>query len=364
MIMKIAIVHDWLYGGGAEKVVEALHKIYPEAPIYTAFATDDWRKRLNGRVVTGYLGRWPFNRMHRFLPLLHQWWFKSLDLSEYDLVISSSGNGGAKFVSIKKPAIHINYCHSPTHFYWRKYDEYLDNPSIRPKWLARLGMKILVKRLKSNDYRAAQKVGYFIANSNHIAADIKKHYGRDSEVIHPPIDISRFMPMQSGMGSQTYIIWGRHVPYKRGDLAIEACNQLGRRLIVVSDGPFMKRMQALAGDKTEFSGWITDEEFNSYVKQSAAFLFPGEEDFGISPVEALAAGLPVIAYARGGALDYVVDAETGVLFDEQTVGSLAAAIQRFESMKFDEAAIKKFVRTEFAPEIFDRKIKAFVDRVS
>src|SRR3990167_8961662 len=165
---KVAIVHDWLYGGGAEKVVEQLHTLYPDSPIYTSYCTDEWRKRLDNKVVTGYLQNWPFSRLRKFLPLLRQWWFARLDLSDYDLIISSTGNGEAKFARGKK---HICYCHSPPHFYWRKYESYLRNPGFGAfDWLARIGLKLFVKPLRKRDYNAAQQVDAFIANSTHIQA--------------------------------------------------------------------------------------------------------------------------------------------------------------------------------------------------
>ena len=156
---KIAIVHDWLYGGGAEKVVLEIHKLYPEAPIYTSFCTDEWRRKLDNQVVTGYLQRWPFAKLRRFLPLLRQWWFARLDLGQYDIILSSSGNGEAKFARKSRPEqLHICYCHTPTHFYWRHYDEYIKRPSFRPRWLARLGLKTLVRPLKKRDFAAAQQL--------------------------------------------------------------------------------------------------------------------------------------------------------------------------------------------------------------
>jgi hypothetical protein len=159
--LRVALVHDWLYGGGAEKVVLELHKMFPDAPIYTSYCTDEWRHNLDNKVITGYLQNWPFSSLRKFLPLLRQRWFRTLDLSEFDIVISSSGNGEAKFVSVKEPAVHICYCHTPTHFYWRHYEQYLRNPGFRPYWLVRLALKVLVKPLRKRDYRAAQKVGYF-----------------------------------------------------------------------------------------------------------------------------------------------------------------------------------------------------------
>lgn len=382
---KVAIVHDWLYGGGAELVVEQLHLMYPEAPIYTSYCTPEWRARLDGKIITGYLQHWPFSALRKFLPVLRQHWFRGLDLSQFDIVISSSGNGEAKFVLPKKDKkkrrasttnyqisdmqrasdapsniheqdtkrpIHVCYCHTPTHFYWRKYEEYLKSPSFKPKWLARLGLRLLVKPLRKRDYQAAQSVDYFIANSSHIQNDIKKYYDRDSVVIHPPVNVSAFTnPKQqapnnkkgapsnikyqiSNIDKPRFILWGRHVPYKRFDLAIEACNTLQLPLTVVGSGPETENLKKIAGPTITFAGRVSDAELITLAHSADAFLFPGEEDFGIAPVEALAAGLPVIAYKSGGALDYVIEGKTGIFFEEQTQASLIRALQKFQQINF------------------------------
>lgn len=356
---KVAIVHDWLYGGGAEQVVEALHHLYPEAPIYTSYCTPEWREKLDGKVITGYLQHWPFANLRRFLPLLRQWWFKGLDLEDFDIIISSSGNGEAKFITKKQSrAVHICYCHIPTHFYWSKYEEYIANPSMRPRWLARLGLRILVKPLRKNDYAAAQRVDYFIANSTHTQRQIQKYYGRSSTVIHPPVDINRFTPSPSG-DRTGYVMWGRHVPYKRFDIAIEACNKLGADLTIIGSGPDTERLKSLAGPTIHFTGRISDKELVKYAQSARGFLFPNEEDFGISAVEALAAGTPVIAYARGGVLDIVQDSETGVLFQDQTVDSLIDAIKRFETLTFLPATLHRKAK-RFDKSLFDTKIRKIV----
>lgn len=369
---KVAIVHDWLYGGGAELVVEQLHKLYPEAPIYTSYCTDEWRQRLDNKVITGYLQNWPFARLRKFLPVLRQHWFKRLNLSGFDLVISSSGNGEAKF-ALPRPTTnhqrptHVCYCHTPTHFYWRKYEEYLKNPSFRPKWLVRLGLRLLVKPLRKRDYAAAQNVDYFIANSSHIQKDIKKFYGRDSIVIHPPIDTNVFKPRpttnpQSPTNPPRFITWGRHVPYKRFDLIIKACNQLQLPLTVVGKGPATAALKKLAGPTINFTGFISDTELATLTAAADGFIFAADEDFGISPVEAMAAGLPVIAYQSGGALDYVIEGKTGLFFNEQTTASLVAALQRFSKTSFQPARLQKQA-TSFSSERFRARLQSFITDV-
>ena len=327
---KIAIVHDWLYGGGAEKVIQELHRLYPEAPIYTSFCTDEWRQKLDNQVVTGYLQWWPFAKLRRFLPLLRQWWFARLDLSEYDIILSSSGNGEAKFARTSRPEqLHICYCHTPTHFYWRHYKEYLARPSFRPKWLARLGLKLLVRPLKKRDYQAAQAVDVFIANSSGIQADIQEFYGRDSVVVFPPVSNNYFTDLATKRAKKTTIpkrprvvSWGRIVPMKRLDLVIAACEQLGWQLDIMGSGPDVERLEQLAGPHTTLLGYVSDEDRERYIKEADLFIFASHEDFGIAPVEALAAGIPVVAYQAGGALDYIQPEKNGWFFDEQSVDSL------------------------------------------
>lgn len=368
--MKVAIVHDWLYGGGAEKVVEELHRLYPEAPIYTSYCTREWRAKLDDKVVTGYLQHWPFSALRKFLPLLRQRWFAGLDLHEYDVVISSSGNGEARFVCGKlsvqdKRPLHISYTHTPTHFYYRKYDEYIKYPGFRPEWLVRLGLKVFVGPLRKRDKHAASKIDYFIANSKHIASDIKTYYERDSEVIHPPVDTARFTkikPNNSGIEEEHFVMWGRHVPYKRFDIAVEACNQLGLKLVIIGVGPDTPHLKSIAGKTVKVVGRVSDQELEEIASSATAFIAPMEEDFGIAPVEALSAGLPVIAYKAGGSLDYVEEGKTGVFFTEQTVESLVEVLKTFDHKTFDGSYIASYAKENFDSEVFRKKIADFVDQ--
>lgn len=354
--MKVVIVHDWLIGGGAERVILELHRLFPEAPIYTSYCTDEWREKLDGKVVTGYLQIWPFSKLRKFLPVLRQRWFKKLKLEGFDLVISSSGNGEAKFVRPAKGTTHICYCHTPPHFYWGKYDEYLARPSFRPFWLVRLGLKLLVKPLRARDYAAAQKVDHFIANSTHIQTDIKQYYGRTSLVIHPPVDTERIAPASKRNG---FVTVGRLNPYKRVDIIIEACNKLRLPLMVVGRGPELNKLKSIAGPTIQFDTNASDEAVMEYMANTQAFLFAAEEDFGITPVEAMAAGTPVIAYKGGGSLDYVIENKTGMLFDNQTVDSLCKALKKFDPKAFNTKIIKESAQ-QFSPAIFQYKLKEFI----
>ncbi len=362
---KIALVTDWItVMGGGEKVVEQFHKLYPDAPIYTSYCADRWRPWLDNKVVTGYLQHWPFSVLRRFLPVLRQWWFAQLDLSAYDTIISISGNGEAKFVKTTDDQTHICYCHTPPHFYWAQYDEYLRQPSMRPFWLARLGLKLLVKPLRKRDYAAAQQVDYFIANSTNIQNDIKRFYNRDSVVIHPPINTDTFAKL-APKGIRTIpetpqcIMWGRVVPAKRIDVAIEACNQLGWPLTIIGDGPDIPRLKALAGPTISFAGYVNDEDREKYIKGADLFLFCAYEDFGVAPVEALAAGLPVVAYRAGGALDYIKDEENGIFFDTQRAESLVISIKKIIRITFDSSAIS-LSANHFSRENFSQHITNFI----
>jgi glycosyltransferase involved in cell wall biosynthesis len=358
---KIAIVCDWLIGGGAEKVVLALHELYPDAPIYTSYCSPEWRKKLNNKVVTGYLQNWPFSKLRKYLPLIRFWWFKNLNLRNYDIIISSAGNGEAKAIAnLKKDAIHICYCHTPTHFYWEKYDEYVKNPGFGVfNFAARIGLKLLVHPLRKKDYYAAQKVDYFIANSHHIKQSIKKYYGKDSEVIHPPVDISRFNAIRKER-SDTFVTIGRQTPYKRTDIIVRACSELNMPLMVLGYGPEHENLKKIAGTSVTFMHQPTNKQIDDVLAKCKAFIFAAKEDFGITPVEAIAAGLPVIAYKAGGALDYV-DESVGLFFEEQTVESLKKAIQNFEQNKYDSKHLRSKAQL-FSVESFKEKIQRFINQ--
>jgi len=360
--MRVAIVCDWLIGGGAERVVEQLHKMFPNAPIYTSYCNDEWRAKLNGKVYTGYLQRWPFPQIRKFVPYLRGWWFSRLDLSGYDLVISSSG-AEAKFIKVKPGAKHVSYIHAPTHYYWDRYDQYLKHPGFGffdP--LARLGLKLLVGPMRRWDFRAAQRPDYLIANSNYTKSQIKKYYGRDSTVIHPPVDTENFRLQTTNYKlpatRKGFVIAGRQTPYKRFDLAVSACTELGLSLTVIGSGPDQKRLLGMAGLTISFVQ-ANDTELAGYFHGAEAFIFPGVDDFGVVAVEAMAAGAPVIAFEGGGALDYVVPGKTGIFFQKPTASNLGKVLKSFKPSQFNSVAISKQAE-KFGLSEFHKKMREFL----
>jgi glycosyltransferase involved in cell wall biosynthesis len=358
--MKVAIVHDWFVGGGAERVVQELHKMYPKAPIYTAYCSPQWRQKLSEtEIITSYMQRWPFSRLRKFLPVLRGLWFSRLNLNDFDLVISSSG-AEAKFVRVREGALHISYIHAPTHYYWSRYEEYLEHPGFGFfNWLARIGLKLLVGPMRRWDHKAAQRPHHLIANSSYTKSQIKKYYGRESVVISPPVDVERFKKYSQQVDQRNgFVAAGRQTPYKRIDLAVQAATQLKIPLAVIGKGPEHRRLKKLAGRNVTFLTKVTDEDIARHFGEAKAFIFPGIDDFGIVAVEAMAAGTPVIAYKDGGALDYV-NKDTGLFFNEQSAESLAVAMQRFNQANFSSDKITK-LSNQFAPDQFRKKISAFV----
>ncbi len=363
---NIAIVADWIIGGGAERVVEQLHELYPEAPIYASYCTEEWRNKLDNKVVTGWLQHWPFSALRKYIGPLRIFYYRSLRLNDFDTVISCTGNGEAKHIKVAMHTKHICYCFTPTHFYWRHYQTYLDNPGFglfNP--LARLGLMVLVKPLRALDYRAAQRPDQFIAISSHIQSDIRKYYNRDSVIIHPPVNIERFSQANSNQTkdkdknkTEYFITVGRQTAYKKTDLIVQTCQQLNIKLKVIGGGPEHTKLKQMANEPTssvEVLDNVSDQQVNELLANSKAFIFAAEEDFGIAPVEALASGIPVIAYAAGGALDFIKPKENGLLFEKQTVQSLSYAIKQFNKLSWDKNTIRQSAK-QFSSQEFSRKM--------
>lgn len=360
--LRVAIVHDWLVGGGAELVVEQLHNMFPDAPIYTSYATHEWRKRLDGKVRTGWL-QW-LGPLRKFIPMLRIFWFTHLKFDKYDLVISSSG-AEAKGIKVPKGTVHVNYCHAPTHYYWSRYDQYMKQPGFGPAfdWLARIGLRVLVAPLRKWDYKAAQRPDYIIANSTYIQSEIKTYYGRESTVIFPPVYMERFQKQHNLKRTRKgFLISGRQTPYKRFDLAIAACTKLDIPLTVIGDGPDHRRLRKLAGPSVTFLGRVSDEVLEEELASSIAYIFPGVDDFGISPVEAMASGTPVIAYKAGGALDYVLPKKSGEFFEKPTATSLANVLLAFNPERYSSPSIAVFAE-RFSRAHFQQKMSRYLQSV-
>ncbi len=354
--LKVAIVCDWLTGpGGAERVVLEIHNLYPDAPIFTSQYDAKKATWFNGLDVrTGWLQKLP-SGLKKFLPIFRALYFSRLDLSEYDLIISSSG-AEAKFVKRRLTATHIAYIHAPTHYYWSRYDEYLKNPGFgKLDWLARLALKILVGPMRRWDYKAAQRPDKLLANSTHIQNEIKRYYKRDSEVVFPPVNIARFKPLAKNTERSGFVCVSRLTPYKRIDLAVQACSELDLPLTVLGGGPDLKRLQKMAGETVSFIPAPTDTDIDQALGTAEGFIFPGLDDFGIAPVEALAAGVPVLAYKAGGALDYVQDGTNGTFFDKQTVASLKRKLKSFDYKDYSPSDIKSSSEI-FSEENFHKNI--------
>lgn len=363
---KIAIVHDWLTNmGGAEPLVLEIHKLFPDAPIYTSVYDYDRMPAFHDcDVRTTYLQRIlpKFVRYkHVLWPVLRAYAFRKLDLSEFDIIISSS-SAEAKSVRKTRPGqTHIAYIHTPIRYYWSHYEEFRHEFNFGPlTFLIRPLIPLFIGWMRRKDLESIAGIDVFIANSTVTQERIKKYYDRPSTVVFPPIETRRFAP--SGKDTREgFITWGRHVPYKRLDLAIQACNTLGEKLVVVSSGPDTERLKKLAGPTIEFTGRIPDDELVERVHHARAFLFPNEEDFGMTAAEALAGGTPVIAYNRGGSRDIVQDGETGILFDDQSVDGLVAAIQRFNSLPPFSPLLVHQKSKKFDKGLFATKIRKIVN---
>ena len=363
---KIAIVCDFLTSmGGAENVVLAMHEVFPDAPIYTAIYRHDTMPAFhNVDVRASRLQKLPkmLRRYHKLFPTLAVNAMRKLDLSEFDIILTSSYLHGHQVTKTRPDQVVITYCHTPPRYYWSHYDLYRNDPGygkLNP--LIRLLMPIMVPKQRKRDLEAAANVDVYIANSTETAARIKKYYNKPSTVIHPPVDIDRFTPARTR--GDYYVSLGRQLPNKRVDLAIRACTELEIPLKVFGNGPLHNTLVELAGPTIEFYadrfGDASDEAVEKALNNAKGFLFPSDEDFGIVAVEALAAGAPVIAYAASGTRDIVQDGESGVLFNEQTVDSVIAAMQRIETMTFLPGTLRRKSK-RFAKSLFHTKIKKIV----
>ncbi|MEG6522891.1 glycosyltransferase [Desulfotomaculum sp. 1211_IL3151] len=328
--MKIAIVHDWLTNmGGAEKIIQLLHKMYPAAPIYTLLYNGDKMPAdfQQMDIKTSFLQKLPLAKTkHQLYLQLMPAAIEQFDLSQYDMVLSSS-TACAKGVLTRAGTCHVCYCNTPMRYAWDFYHEYQKNKN----WLARAYIAHQLHKIRIWDRVAADRVDYFVANSNNVARRIQKHYRRNAKVIYPPINTEYFIP---GTYSGNYFLCaGRLVGYKKVDLAVRTFSRLNLPLRIVGEGPEYKVLKAMAGPTVTFLGRVPDQELLKLYQQCRAFVFPGEEDFGIAPLEAQACGRPVIAYDRGGALETVVNGKTGIFFTQQTEEALIKAVKDFMAVE-------------------------------
>jgi glycosyltransferase involved in cell wall biosynthesis len=376
--LKVAIVCSWLNQyGGAERVLEVIHAMYPQAPVYTSIL---WPQALPAAyrewdIRPSFLNRLPFiHRHHQWFLLFYPYAFRSFDLSQYDLVLSVT-SAFAHGVVTGHQTLHICYCLTPARFLW-DYHTYVAREGFRfAQWV----LPPFVGQLRRWDRATASRVDHFVAISETVRQRINQSYGREAAVIYPPVDARRFQPAprsapeaqpgetgrrsvrpsQATEHGDYFLIISRLVPYKRIDLAVRAFSQLGLPLWIIGQGRDRRALEAMAGPNVRFLGRLTDEESRGYLERCRAFVFPGEEDFGIAPLEAQAAGRPVIAYARGGALETILEGKTGLFFREPTAQSLAEAVLGFHDGQFDPSVIREHA-LRFDRAVFQQRFGDFI----
>lgn len=354
--MKVAIVHYWLVTmRGGEKVLEELCKLFPQADIFTNVYDEskisDTIK--SHKIYTTKINKWPMAKKlyQKYMPFMPKA-LMDLDLTGYDLVISSE-SGPAKGVVPSPNAFHLCYCHTPMRYLWDMYHEYFrkSNPIVK------FFMKSMIPSLRLWDVMSSNLVDCFVANSHYVQARIKRYYNRDAKVIFPPCDIEKYVTNQRNP-KDFYLFFGQLVGYKRADLAIEACIKSRRKLVVIGDGKSKEAQKYANTGLITFTGRVSDEEVAKYLSEAKALIFPGIEDFGIIPVEANAAGCPVLAYKEGGAIDSIKENETGLFFEEQTAESIIECINKFEQLESSFTNrdvftnhVKQFSKEEFINQI-------------
>lgn len=363
---KIAIVADFLtVMGGAENVVLAMHEAFPDAPIYTAIYNPDKMPAFRELDVrTSRLQKLPkkLRNYHKLFPTMAVKAMRRLDLSEFDIILTSSYLHGHQVTKSRPNQVVINYCHTPPRYYWSHYDEYRRDPGygkLNP--IIRALMPLMVPHQRKLDLQAAKQVDVFIANSTETQQRIKKYYGRGSTIIHPSVETTRFTPSRER--GDYYVTMGRQLPYKRYDLVVAAATKLGIKLKVFGSGPTHDQLVKLAGPSVQFLtdrfGDASDSYLEEALNNARGFIYAAEEDFGMVTVEALAAGAPVIAYGRAGTLDIVTNDDIGVLFDHQTVDSVVAAIQKAEKLTFFPSKLQRTAK-RFDKTLFISKLRKVV----
>lgn len=362
--MRVALVHDWFNQriGGAEQVTRKLSQMFPEAPIYTLIYNHQKFGNFvsSSRLRTSFLQKLPegVKKQARYLLPLIPRAVGSLDLTGYNIIIS---NSSAFVKNIKRPsgAVHICYCNSPLRAVWDYADEYLAEQEVGN--IQQSAARYISNRIRRWDYNGSKNVDYFIANSHNVAARIAQYYHRKSEVIYPPVSLEGLRPSLNK--DDYYLILSGLTQYKKIDLAIEACKIGGRKLVIVGDGKDRKRLELISNQLIEFKGHVTEQVKQSLLRRAKALIFPSEEDFGITPIEAMASGTPVIAYGKGGVTETVINKRTGLFFSKQTPEGLSEAIDEFETMKFKTASLTAQA-AKFDSSVFEQKLLAYVKHVS
>lgn len=364
---KIALVHDFLTKlGGAEKVLQVLHKIYPDAPVYTLLydkkGTRGVFEKDSYKIITSSLQNKPSFIRRRSKLLLNKYpqAIEEFSFEDYDVVISDS-NSFAHGIITKPETIHICYCYSPTRYLWDWHHEYLAENHIG------LGMVGIMLRSKLSQLRvwdrlSADRVNYWISQSKTVADRLKKYFRKDSSIIFPPVNINNFS-ISNNKSKDYYLIVSRLSPYKKIDLAVQAFNKLNKHLIIAGEGSDKNRLEIMADSKNiEFLGYVSEEKYRDLLSNCKAFIFPGEEDFGLTPIEAMASGRPVIAYNKGGVTETVIEGKTGLFFNEPTADSLISTINKFEkNIKNFNPNTCRTRAEEFSEEIFIKKITETVN---
>ncbi len=363
--LKVALVHDWLNGmRGGEKVLEVFCGLFPKSDIFTLlYEPGQLSPEIEKHSIrTSFIDELPFKKTkyRNYLPLFPTA-IELFNLKGYDLILSTS-HSVAKGVITPPDTLHISYVHTPMRYVWDMYHEYFSGERLG--FLSKRLIPLFANYLRMWDAISSSRVDWFIANSGHVAGRIRKFYGRDSVVIHPPVDTSVFSIVEQQ--DDYYLIVSALVPYKKVDLAVEAFNRMQKKLLVIGEGPERERLEKMAGPTIEFKDWQPHEKLAGYYQRCRALIFPGEEDFGIVPVEAMACGRPVIAYGRGGALETIISNEnsaekkkTGLFFRKQEVGDLIEAVGSSEKMEWDSAFIAAHAQN-FDREIFKSKIEEFI----
>ncbi|MEW6196924.1 MAG: glycosyltransferase [Bacteroidota bacterium] len=359
--INIALVHDWLTGmRGGEKVLEVLCELYPQATLYTLLHNKgSLSPTIEAmKIETSFVDKLPFksNKYRNYLPLFPLA-IDSINFSKYDLIISTS-HCVAKSAKPNKNALHICYCHTPMRYVWEMYDEYFGKG--KTGIVTRAVMRFIAPILRKWDVATSNRANYYVANSYNVARRIKEYYNRDSDVIHPPVDTTLFQ--LSEKNDNYFLIVSALVPYKKVDIAIEAFNKLGKKLLIVGTGPESEKLKSISKSNIEFLGWKSDEELAKIYAGCKALLFPGVEDFGIVPLEAMACGKPVIAFGQGGALETVIgegENKTGIFFYEQTSDPLIKAINSFDGKDFNPQKIRDHA-LEFDRAVFKEKLKKYI----